>query len=205
MAVFNSCALCIQQHRECQQGAIINIALSVQCAPITIGLSWEKVCAHKRLNPREIVSILLLFHQLSATKETREFLWFIIDKQVYNSNSAWNLVYNRRFHHQVIPGGQREKNVSQKLLWHSHTINIVLIHGPPVPQRPWNTSLVEDTTEKENHRAGSQEILSAGSALSSIRCWWELTLYPVNSSKWQRAASPQLRAVMGWAALVPQK
>lgn len=80
--VFNSCALCIQQHRECQQGAIINIALSVQCAPITIGLSWEKVCTHKRLNPREIISILLLFHQLSATKETREFLWFIIDKQV---------------------------------------------------------------------------------------------------------------------------
>lgn len=44
--------------------------------------------------------------------------------------------------------------MSQKLLQHSHTINAVLIHRPPVPRRPWNTSLVEDTTEKENHQSG---------------------------------------------------
>lgn len=80
--VFNSCALCIQQHRECQQGVFINIGLRVQCAPIMIGLSWEKAHTHKRLNPREITPILLLFHQLNTTRDTRELLWCIIDKQV---------------------------------------------------------------------------------------------------------------------------
>lgn len=80
--VFNSCALCIQQHRECQQGAFINIGLRVQCAPIMIGLSWEKAHTHKRLNPREITPILLLFHQLDTTTETGEYLWCITAKQV---------------------------------------------------------------------------------------------------------------------------
>lgn len=42
--------------------------------------------------------------------------------------------------------------MSHKLLQHSRTINVILMHRPPVPRRPWNTSLVVDTTEKENHQ-----------------------------------------------------
>lgn len=80
--VFNSCTLCIQQHRECQQGAFINIGLRVQCASIMIGLSWEKAHTQKRLNPREITPILLLFHQFDTTTETREFAWCVIDNHV---------------------------------------------------------------------------------------------------------------------------
>lgn len=111
--VSNSCALCIQQHRECQQEAFINIGLRVQRAPIMIGLSWEKAHTHKRLNPREITQILLLFHQLNTTTGTREFPWCILDKTGNTSNNAWNLIYNR-FYQQVMAGREGEKKMPHK-------------------------------------------------------------------------------------------
>lgn len=65
------------------------------------------------------------------------------------SNNAWNLIYNRRFHQQVTPGGEREKKCHTNP--HNRVTLPMLFCYIDLRYRggPWNASLVEDANKSK--------------------------------------------------------